>query len=212
MVRWSTMLAAALASAAWFWSYTPAAATGLDPLRVDGPGLVLAIDGIDSNPHVKTFNIDATLPLGGYAFGYLEDAGFVPFSLSLSPAGSWVGTHAFAGGTLIDFALKQHSTGTIFNLSNPADYADQLYFFPIDASLSENPVVPFTYYNKLVLEWDLDGNGFHPFFDPRFTLTVAVNPHDGFAPVPLPATAVLFGGGLAGLGIERLRRYAKSKG
>jgi hypothetical protein len=65
-------------------------------------------------------------------------------------------------------------------------------------------VVTTTYYHALVLEWDLDHNGFDEWFDPGLTLTYAVNQYDGMlpvgAPIPLPASAALFGSALAAWG------------
>lgn len=97
-------------------------------------------------------------------------------------------------------ALRSNSSGLIYSITDPVDYADQLYLASIDPSNSVNPPVSFTYYNNLLLEWDLDLNGVT---DVGYTLTTANDPFDGLAPapVPLPASFLLFRSGLAGFGV-----------
>lgn len=175
-------------------------------VRVDGPGLVLIVDGIDSNTTEKTFNFDLTLPLNQYDFGFVGASGFTPFAMT---SGGWVngvwsffGTYTFQGGDLVNFALQDRTTSSVYGIADPLDYADQLYDDPIDPSYSRNPVVTFPYYNKLVLEWDLDGNGFNIFNDAGLTVTKASNNYDGMVAmpvVPLPAAVLLFGTGLMGM-------------
>jgi hypothetical protein len=172
----------------------PAAAQAL---LVDGPGLVMIIDGTDSGDNVGTFNIDATVQIREYDFGFVDENGFTPIALQPAGPASVFGSYSFEGGTLVNFALRSNSSGLIYSIADPVDYADQLYQTPIDPSHSSNPPVSFTYYNSLRLEWDLDLNGVG---DAGYTLTTANDPFDGLAPVPLPASFLLFGSGLAGLG------------
>jgi hypothetical protein len=185
----------------------PARAMSVIPpgtLIVTTPGTVLMVDSTDAGTGDKTYNIDATLPVARYDFGFVDIGGFNAIALSPSGPASLYGTYAFTGGTIVDFALRDTLSGDVYSMSDPLDYVDQFFLYPIDPSHSANPVVSTTYYHALVLEWDLDHNGFDELFDPGLTLTYAVNQYDGMlptgAPVPLPASAALFGSALAGWG------------
>lgn len=178
-------------------------------LTVDGPGMVLMIDGTDSNVTVDITAIDGTLPLGAYDFGFVTGSGYTKIT---SLAGSWV----FNGGDVVDFALRNRGSdntfGTgddvIYSISNPLDYANQTYLLAIDPSYSQNPVVTSPYYRSLLLTWDLDLNGVA---DTGFDLSVTTPlfTYDGMAPIPLPAAVWLFGSGLLGLmGIARRKKKA----
>lgn len=183
----------------------PAVASALD---VAGPGLAMIIDGNDPGDHVATFNIDATMRPRDYDFGFVDASGFTPIALNPSGPASLFGSYTFDGGTLVDFALRNNTSGSIYSIADPNDYANQIYLDPIDPSFSSHPPVSFTYYNTLVLQWDLDNNGST---DAGFTITSAVDPHDGFAPapVPIPASLFLFGSGIISLiGLARTRYSA----
>ena len=184
--------------------------SGAFALTVDGPGMVLMIDGTDSNITVDVTAIDLTFPLTAYDFGFVTGSGYTKIT---SLAGSWT----FNGGDIVDFALRNRGLDTIFgtgddviySISNPLDYANQTYLFPIAPSYSQNPVVSSPYYRSLALTWDLDLNGVA---DTGFDLSVTtpLGSYDGMTPVPLPAAAWLFGSGLLGLGafMRRHRRQA----
>lgn len=181
-------------------SFFPATA---EALLVDGPGLVMIIDGTDPGDRVGTFNIDGTFHLRDYDFGFVDETGFTPIALRPAGPSSVFGSYRFDGGTLVNFALRETSSGSIYSIADPIDYADQFFLDPIDSSHSVNPPVSYTYYNSLLLEWDLDHNGSG---DVGYTLTTANDPFDGLAPtapapVPLPASFLLFGSGLAGFGV-----------
>jgi hypothetical protein len=181
-------------------------------VTVDGPGMVLMIDGSDSNVTVNIAAIDGTFPLGQYDFGFLTGSSYTMIT-------GTVGSHTFNGGDIVDFALRDRGTDNLFGtgddliygISNPADYANQIYSIPIDPSNSQNPVVSSTYYRSLILAWDLDLNGVT---DAGFDIGVSTPlfTYDGVAPtvIPLPAAAWLFGSGLLGLGalMRRHRRQA----
>jgi hypothetical protein len=178
-------------------------------LTVDGPGMVLMIDGTDSNVTVNISALDGTLPLGTYDFGFVTGSSYNRIT---STIGSWV----FTGGDVVDFALRNrgpdNTFGTgddlIYSISNPLDYANQIYSIPINPSNSRNPVVSSPYYRSLVLAWDLDRNGVT---DAGFDIGVSTPlfTNDGVAPVPLPAAVWLFGSGLLGLvGVARRKKKA----
>jgi hypothetical protein len=180
------------------WGIPPAPASA--DLVVNSPGLVLMIDGMDHHGGVATFNIDLTLPLPTYDFGFESGGVFTPIALSPNGPASLFGQYTFAGGGLVDFGLRNNQTSMIYTIADPADYANQIYTGQIDASHSVNPVVTSPYYNTLAIEWDLNGNGFNPLQDAGLTLTYAVSPYDGMAPapVPIPTAMLMFGSGLVG--------------
>jgi len=176
-------------------------------LTVDGPGMVLMIDGTDSNVTVDVTAIDGTLPLTAYDFGFVTGSGYTKIT---SGFGSWI----FNGGDVVDFALRNRGSdntfGTgddvLYSISDPLDYANQTYLLAIAPSNSQNPVVSSPYYRSLLLTWDLDLNGFA---DTGFDLSVTtpLSSYDGMAPVPLPAAVWLFGSGLLALaGVTRRKK------
>ena len=168
-------------------------------LAVNGPGLVLMVDGSDSNVTVNITALDGTLPVATYDFGFVTGGGYNRIT-------SAIGSYTFAGGAMVDFALRDrgldNTFGTgddiIYSISNPADYANQWYYTPIAASNSRNPVVNGPYYHTLALLWDLDRNGV---VDAGFDIGVStpLTGTDGVMPVPLPAAVWLLGSGLLGL-------------
>jgi hypothetical protein len=190
------------------WSIPPGQASA--DLVVNGPGLVMMVDGTDHNGGVATFNIDLTLPVATYDFGFLSGNAFTPIALSPNGPASLFGQYTFMGGSLVDFALRNDQTGMIFTIADPADYANQIYSFPIDPSHAVIPLMTTPYYSTLAIQWDLDGNGFNPFQDAGLTVTYAVNPYDGMAPapVPIPTSMLMFGTGLIGfVGMSRQRIF-----
>ncbi len=175
-------------------------------LTVNGPGMVLMVDGKDSNVSVSVTAVDGTLPLGVYDFGFLTGTGYTKIT-------STAGSYMFNGGDIVDFALRNRGLDTIFgtaddlvyNMANPLDYANQIYLLEIAPSNSQNPVVSSPYYRSLALTWDLDLNGV---MDTGFNLavTTSLGSFDGMTPVPLPAAVWLFGSGLAALSVFRRRK------
>ena len=191
-----SLLLASPLSSAYAALLTPA-------LAVDGPGLVLMVDGLDRNVTVNISALDGTLPLAKYDFGFVAGGSY---NLITNQFGTTFGSYTFAGGAMVDFALRDRGSdntfGTvddmIYSISNPADYADQWYYTPIAASNSRNPVVSSPYYHTLALLWDLDRNGV---MDTGFDIGVStpLSGTDGVMPVPLPAAVWLLGSGLLGL-------------
>jgi hypothetical protein len=173
-------------------------------LSVTEPGLVLMVDGADRNAGVKLGIRLATPERAAFDFGFMNNDSFV----SLTRPGHGSGNHAFAGGALVDFTLRNrgadHLFGTaddlLYRLSDSAGYATQDYFAPIPASRSRHPVVGDFYYHDLRLDWDLNHDGVA---DVRTWIDTRGGKYDGMMPaplaVPLPAAAWLFGSGLLAL-------------
>lgn len=175
-----------------------AAAPASFALPVDGPGLVLMVDGTDSNVTVNVTALDGTLPLSRYDFGFVSGSSYTRIT-------SVLGNYTFAGGALVDFALRDRGSdatfGTgddmVFSISNPLDYADQIYSIEVDPSNSQHPVVSTWYYRSLIIAWDLDRNGvMDTGFDIGISTPLFTNDGVAPAPVPLPAAVWLLGSGL----------------
>jgi hypothetical protein len=181
-------------------------ATILEPaIRIDEPGLVLFVDGLDKGPRVRTFNVDATFPLDRLDFGFVYESGFTGIALRPAGAPSLFAWHTFTGGQLVDFALRDRLSGDIFAISDPRNFTTQYYFSEVDPSFSRHPVVTDPYFNALILEWDLSSVGLGGHGPLWLTMTQAQNPVDGMqpAPVPLPGAISLFGSGVAAVLLSR---------
>jgi len=170
-------------------------------LTVTSPSTVLMIDGVgDNNTTVQITALDATFPISEYQFGFLTGGGFTSITSLLD----W--TYTFNGGDVVDFALREIASDTVYDIADPLDYANQIYSFSIDPSNSQNPAVTSPYYHALTIAWDLNHDGYA---DPGFGFAITpVLTNDGMAPtvVPLPAAAWLLGSGLLGLGALTRRR------
>jgi hypothetical protein len=180
-------------------------------LLVDQPGLVLMVDGKDPNASVK-FEITTFRNGAGLDFGFMTGDTFS----SLGNGRRRKENSVFAGGTTVDFAVRNKgadrqfgtSDDQIFRLSDPAHYANQYYSGAISPWKSVTPQQAEIYYRDLTMIWDLNHDGVREL---KITLHTR-NAYDGMhfvasaTPVPLPAAVWLLGAGLAGLGALARRR------
>ncbi len=168
-------------------------------LALDHGVKLLAVDGNDAGSSVTFFTADT---IDAYALAYSVVDG-VWNDLS---AGSLVD---FEGGTVFDLAVKDLSN-TYYSLSG--DVADDTYSVNLDfsglvsGSFSQHPVMSTDYWNNLTTTWTF----VNPVGSTNSIIFALSSVTDGVAPVPEPATMLLFGTGLAGLaGYTRKRRAQK---
>ncbi len=182
-------------------------------LVVTAPGGVTMVDG-SGDGNVVPFAIEFAVGVNSlpFDFGHVDNMGVFQSILTVpsltGPFGfgstSVSGTTTFLAGQVVDFAL---SNGTdVFSISDPlVDYADLTFDTPITGG------VPDPYYNSLTINWNSANIG--PGLPGLFTTATFLNAGgnaDGFAPVPIPPAALLFGSGLIGLiGIARRSLFAK---
>jgi len=205
---------------------------------VNGPSEVLMVDGGDKGDNV-TVRIAAADRLHGYEFGYMDNGTFVPIVQPFKKMDQSQGfysfddgklapmVHAFkgldhnnkfytfSGGASVNFALRSGSTGAIYAINDPANYATEIFSNPGDVFKKGHKLDSTSDYRILKLDWNLNGNGFDALSHSGLTVTLAVlNPKDGMspeeaAPVKLLGSIVFFVTGLAGLaGLAAWRRLA----
>lgn len=178
---------------------------------VNGPTQVLMVDGKDRDSNVSIRVRLDTPNRSAFDFGFFSNDNF----LSITGKSRKQGNYTFAGGSIVDFALRNKGSDGIFGtsddliyrLSDSAGYASQHYFAAIDPAKSRHPVVTEPYYQKLSLGWDLNLDGL---VDARVALKITSNKYDGMMPasmaVSLPGASWLLGSGLAVLGVTVRRR------
>jgi hypothetical protein len=179
---------------------------------VTGPSSTLLVDGKDLGSSVTLYFSNYSTYTSTYDFGYVTGSTFNQFA----PVLGTIPSYTFSGGTVMDFAVRKKSSGTVYDMANAAGYATQTYSNAIVLTSSVNPVVTSPYYDTLALVWDLDHNGST---EAGITIKSCValfgcTTTDGMmaktvaAPVPLPAALPLFMTGaslLAGLSFRRKR-------
>jgi hypothetical protein len=181
-------------------------------LSIDDPLPVMMIDGADRNSNVRV-KVRVDYPKkSGFDFGFVSDGLYTPVTGKSRVRGSY----AFAGGTVVDFALRNwgtdHRFGTaddlVYRLSDGANYAEQHYSAFPKPSESRHPklMIPGDF-RELRLDWDLDRDGKT---DVKTWIDVKRGRYDAMAPaaapVPVPSTMWLFGSGLLALGAALKRR------
>lgn len=192
-------------------SYVQASSVTLDKLSINSPATVLMIDGTDRNSNVSIRVLLDTPDRSAFDFGFMSNNAFVVITGKSRTQGSYT----FAGGSIIDFALRDKgadglfgtSDDLIYRLSASSGYAAESYFAPINPAKSRHPVVTDSYFQDLTLNWDLNHDGI---FDAHVRLEIKGSKYDGMMPAPmtvsLPASYWLLGSGLAVGGITLRRR------
>lgn len=180
-------------------------------LFVNDPARVLMVDGKDRHSNVSIRVRLDTPNRSAFDFGFIGNDGFLPITGKSRKKGDYT----FAGGSIVDFALRNKGSdglfGTaddsIYRLSDSAGYASQHYFATIDPARSRHPLVTESYYRNLSLNWDLNLDGLA---DAHALLKIRGGKYDGMMPAPmavsLPGASWLLGSGLAVLGVTARRR------
>jgi len=179
-------------------------------LAIDDPLPVMMIDGTDRNSNVRV-KVRVDYPKkSGFDFGFVRDGLYTPVTGKPRVRGSY----AFAGGTVVDFALRNwgtdHLFGTVddllYRLSDSANYAEQFYS-AAESVKTRHRKVSSGDFRELRIDWDLNHDGKT---DIETWVDVKRGRYDAMAsaaaPVPVPSTMWLFGSGLLALGAALKRR------
>ena len=178
-------------------------------LTVDGPLSVMMIDGADRNSTVKVkVRIDHPKK-SGFDFGFVGGASYTPITGKSRVRGSYI----FAGGAVVDFALRNWGSDHVFGTADDHVYSlsdgasRQYYFAPVVSSRYRDPKATPGDFQELRIDWDPDHDGKT---DLETWIEVKRSRYDGIvpaiAPVPVPSTMWLFGSGLLGLAGALMRR------
>ena len=169
-----------------------------DPLVLTEGSPIIAIDGdADSNVTVNILSVGGALILD---YGYFLNGS--PIFTSLP---GFVSLTTFQGGDVIDFALHNLFTDTYYTLSG--DAADPSYSvlmtFANQVTVG-SPQQPASwtapYYYNANISWSLPA----VVNTNEFAINLGGNLNDGIAPVAEPASLLLLGSGLLGLGLAEL--------
>ena len=183
-------------------------------LVVTAPGGVLMVDGNGSG--VTPFAVEFSVGVNSvpFEFGYVGSSGLFQNILSIpamtGPLGTSTvsGSASFTAGQVVNFALRNGPS--IFSIADTVtDFADLTFDTEVLGGGVPNPNVT-PYFNSLTIDWNEAniGTGIPGLFVTTTFLNAGFN-NDGFAPVPIPTTALLFATGLIGLiGIARRGLFA----
>ena len=183
-----------LAVAAFAWT---APSWAIPVGSFDGNRIILIDGNGDANTSIKLLSGSTDLVFGYYLN---ESSTFAPFS----------GIDFFNDRDVLDLALKDGSV--IYRASGDLD--DPTYSLAMDFAgdvsatpyFSQEPLPSWlnTYYSSLTVQWNLPAGT-------ETSMNFALSGNgDGMAPVPEPASLILMGSGLAGLGLWRWKRSKNS--
>ncbi len=183
-----TLSAAALVFAGPVWATPIGSLDGNRIILIDGNG-----DGGSNITLLSTSS--SSLTFGYYLNGSTT---FTPFGLLTT----------FSDRDILDLALTDGLTTyrASGDLSDPLYSLEMDYAGEVGAPFSSQEPLPSwldTYYSSLTVTWHLPT-------EVSTSINFAMTPGDGLAPVPEPASLILMGSGLAGLGFWSWRRSKKA--
>jgi len=182
------------------WMLLIAVPTWAIPFETSGTE-IMAIDGdADVGVTVTVYNIGDTSP---YIAGYFLAGDPTFYTLGLA--------NIFLGGSIIDLALYDFGSSTVYRASSDSMNPDLSVLFDFGSQVTTgSPELPAgfadPYYNTLSVTWNVLG---HTAFTTEVTSN-CVGCNDGLAPVgvPEPSTLLLLGSGLAAVGLWNRKRKA----
>ena len=128
-----------------------------------------------------------------WTVGEWDGSGFVAFG----------GTEVTkSGGDVVDFAIRQDANPT--NVLKLSDHSHAVTFLNQNSGYVEVPMWVTDWYNNLLISWS---------GGPTLNLELATTDGDpdGFAPIPIPGSALLLGSCVLGLSALGIRRKSKMR-